>query len=536
VATSTKSKRAPAPVAAPATPNAAAAAYLADVDPATWSWASYLLRYDKRLLAIPKMRRRLCRFDPLLFAVLYLRHHLASEETGGEISVSQFHLDLCSEALTWCRKDLGPAESRTAWVAPRGSGKSTWVFLILPLWAMAHMHRRYIAAFANTSTQAQQHLMSLKFELDNNPLLRADHPHLCTAATRPGGTTVADRQDMYISKSGVAFTAKGIDSSTLGAKVGNRRPDIVLLDDIEPDESNYSEREKEKRLGTILNAVFPMNLNAVVVIAGTPVMAGSIIHDIILQVSDPDAPQWPRDENIAVRYYPAIVTDEDGGERSLWPQRWTLAFLISIRHTASYALNFDNQPVSQGGWWQPGDIRYDKRAKYDRIVMVVDGAVTAKATSDDTGISIVGLSYRERKLFVREAIGIKLTGEPRRRRIIDLIVAFDVDYVLAEANQGGDLWFTELHDLPVKLSTFTQKEAKRVRIKRLLAVYQRAGGAIFHEKPLPQLEKQQKAYPNLLHEDVLDATAAAVEHLVAMIFASAAARRDKAAVHQFSYR
>lgn len=518
-----------------ATPLPVPGPYLADVDPATWSWAAYLLRYDKRLLAIPKMRRKLCRFDPLLFAILYLRHHLASEETSGQTSVSQFHLDLCKEALAWCRRDIGPTESRTAWVAPRGSGKSTWVFLILPIWAMAHMHRRYIAAFANTSTQAQQHLMSLKFELDNNALLRADHPHLCAAATRPSGTTVADRQDMYISKSGVAFTAKGIDSSTLGAKVGNRRPDAILLDDIEPDESNYSAGEKEKRLATIRNAVFPMNLNAVVVIAGTTVMAGSIIHDIIAQATDPDAPDWPREENITVRYYPAIATGRDGVEHSLWPQRWSLAFLVSIRHTPSFALNFDNRPVSQGGWWKAAYIRLGYRESYDRVAMVIDGAVTTKQGSDFTGIAVAGLSIEARKIYMREALELKLSGEPLRHRIIEIGVDLGIDYALVEANQGGDLWYSVLHHMPFKVATFTQKEPKPVRIRRMLALYERAGGRVEHEKPLPALEKQQLAYPYLLHEDVLDASAAVSEHLVAMLF-RIVGQRDKAFVRQFSYR
>src|SRR5581483_11485399 len=126
-------------------------------------------------------------------------------------------------------------------------------------------------------------------------------------------------------------------SSTLGAKVGNRRPDLILFDDIEPDESNYSLGQKEKRQKTIVNAVLPMNLNAVVVIAGTTVMQGSIIHDIVRQGQDADAPEWPREENIRVRYYPAILTAPDGTERSLWPQRWSLAFLVGIRHTPSFA-------------------------------------------------------------------------------------------------------------------------------------------------------------------------------------------------------
>jgi hypothetical protein len=509
--------------------------YLADVDPLTWTWASYLLRYDKRLLKIPRMRRKLCRFDPLLFAILYLRHHLASEETQGEISVSQFHLDLCKDARVWCRTDLGPTESRTAWVAPRGSGKSTWVFLILPLWALAHRHHRYIAAFADSATQAEQHLMSFKLELDNNELLRADHPKLCQAATRPSGTTVADRQGLYLSQSGCAFAAKGIDSSTLGAKVGNRRPDLILFDDIEPDESNYSAGQKEKRQKTIVNAVFPMNLNAVVVIAGTTVMAGSIIHDIVRQLDDPDAPEWPREENIRVRYYPAIVANPDGTERSLWPQRWTLTFLISIRHTPSYALNFENKPVSQGGWWHAAYIRLGYQEHYNRVVMVVDGAVTTKDSSDFTGLAVGALSIPARKIYLREALELKLSGEPLRTRLIEIGVDLGVDYALVEANQGGDLWYTALHDMPFRIATFTQKEPKPVRIRRMLALYERAGGRIEHEKPLPALEKQQLAYPNLLHEDVLDASAAVSEHLVAMLFKAIGAR-DKAFVKQFSYR
>ena len=506
-----------------------------DAPAAPFDLDEHLAGIDPDGLEEPGYRRELTRDDPLLYALLYLPHHLASKETRGEISFSRFHTDLCDWALDWRRTDHGEAEARDAWVAPRGSGKSTWGFLCLPLWALSHGHRSYIAAFADSGYQAQQHLMSFKLELTTNARLREDYPDLASPAMR-GGTTVADRQDMYIAKSGAAFTAKGIDSSTLGAKIGSQRPDLLLFDDIEPDEANYSEYQKNQRLKTVLQAVLPMNLNAVAAFLGTTTMQGSIIHDIVRQATDPEPPDWPREEKIRVHYYPAITTGPDGAERSLWPQRWSLEFLQSIRHTPSYKLNFENQPVSLGGWWQPGDIRYDKRPRYDRVVMFVDGAVTAKPTSDETGIAIVGLSLRERKLFVREAIGIRLTGEPRRRRIIDLIIANDVDYVLAEANQGGDMWHTELHDLPVKLSTVHQKEPKPLRIRRLLSLYQRAGGAISHEKPLPQLEAQERGYPNILHEDVLDATAGAGEHLVAMIFASAAARRDKALVHQFSYR
>lgn len=513
--------------------------YLTDVDPATWSWADYLTRHGEDILRVAEGRRLLTAYDPLLFAVLYLRRHMASKETGGIVSISDFHVAVCRHARSWCRTDIGPNESRTAWVAPRGSGKSTWFFLILPLWALAHGHRDFIAAFADAGAQAERHLMSFKHELDTNELLREDYPDLTNAAKRPKGQSLADRQDLYIAASGAAFMAKGIDSSALGAKIDNRRPDVLLFDDIEPDESNYSPYQKEQRLSTVRDAVLPMNSNAVVELVGTTVMAGSIIDDVVRQVTDKDAddlPDWPAEENVQVQYFHAILTNEDGTERSLWPQRWTMAFLNAIRDTASFLKNFANRPVMVNGWWKSELFRYEQRAHYDRVALFVDGAVTAKSTSDQTGLAVVALSLAEKRVFVREAIGVRLTGEPRRQKILDMIVTYDVDYVMVEANQGGDLWYTDLHDLPVKVVTFTQHEPKPVRIKRLLALYERAGGSIFHEKKLPQLETQQRGYPKILHEDVLDATAAGAEHMVGMIFNHTTAARNRAAVHQFSYR
>lgn len=505
--------------------------------PDTEEWLRELLdSIDPDELLIPECRRILTEFDPVLFALLYLPHHLTAKETRNHLSMSPFHLDLCEWALTLTRDDHAEAEDRSAWVAPRGSGKSTWGFMILPVWALAHQHRTYIAAFADSGPQAEQHLMSFKMELDTNQLLREDYPDLVAPLMR-GGATVADRHNMYIAKSKVAFTAKGIDSSSLGAKIENRRPDWILFDDIEPDEGNYSPYQKEQRQKSILQAVFPMNLNAVVTFLGTTVMKGSIIHDIVQQEQEADAPEWPREENIQVHYYNAIIASSDGEERSLWPERWPLAYLKSIRHTASYKLNFENKPVSQGSWWKSGDVKYGRLAAYDRVGLFLDGAVTAKVDSDETGITIAGLSLAQKRIYLRESIGIRLTGEPRRLRVLELIELFDVDYIMCEANQGGDLWYTELHHMPVRVVTFTQSEPKQVRIRRLLMLYQRTGAPIIHEKPLAQLESQQASYPKLLHDDVIDSAAAAAEHMLALIAAKGpAATRKRASVQQHSYR
>lgn len=216
--------------------------------PTTCDLGSYLARFDAdALVRSPEYRRAVSRVDPLAFALIYLPHHLRGEETGGQITLSEFHLDLIEQAKRWIVPDELPAQHRDAYVAPRASGKSTLLFLCLPLWAAAHGWRRFIAAFADSAAQAEMHLASFKHELDTNKLLRHDFPDLCAPARRPRGAVAADRAGMLVTKAGFTFAARGVDSASLGMKVGERRPDLLILDDIEP--SGSTTRRSRKASG-----------------------------------------------------------------------------------------------------------------------------------------------------------------------------------------------------------------------------------------------------------------------------------------------
>lgn len=481
----------------------------------SFDWQRHVLRHGEHLLNYPETRRELTRNDPILWAWLYFRHHLASPETGGRITFSQFHLDLCNAAKQWSRRDLGPAEVREAWVAPRGSGKSTWAFGILPAWALAHGHRRFIAAFADSAHQAQQHLASLKMEFDSNERLRQDFPDLCNPGKRLSGTTVADNQAVYVARSGAVFQARGADASTLGAKLNSQRPDLLLLDDIEPDVSNYSLYLKEKRLATVLNSIFGMNPNAVVEFVGTTTMPGSIMHDLVRQAMGTEPPDWVGDENIRTRYYPAIQTNDDGTERSLWPERWGMDYLQSIRHTRAFRLNFMNDPLAvDSDYWSPSDFTYG-RFPVTRAYLSVDGAVTTKTSSDYTGLAVVSYAPagdgQPARCLVEYAQAVKLQGAALRQRVMQILESFPhIGAVLVETNQGGDMWHEVLHSLPVKIVTVHNSENKNVRAGRLLNQYQMVPPRVVHAERLPALEEQQMAFPKGPNDDLIDSVGNAV--------------------------
>jgi phage terminase large subunit-like protein len=498
----------------------------------TFDLDTYLSTFDPALLAEPEGRRVLTRLDPLLFALLYMPHHLRAPETGDVITFGDLHLDLFEQALSWVVPPTGPRADRDAYVAPRGSGKSTLLFTILPLWAAAHGHRRFAAAFAHSGGQAEMHLKTFKGELDNNQLLRHDFPQLCTPATRPRGTTVSDNQGMLHCASGFVFAAKGIDAQALGMKVGSARPDLIIMDDVEPDEANYSAYQVNKRLTTITDAVLPLNEYARVVLVGTVTMPGSIVHQLVRSVRGEDVAAWITDGNWRVHHYDAIVTRNDGTERSMWPGKWTIVYLLSIRHTRDYKKNFANDPMgADGAYWTEADFIYGDVEGITRWLISVDPTISTKTSSDFTGIALVGFSPSAGQVLIEHAEEVKLTGAALRKHLLRLLAAYPkVRAVLVETNQGGETWVDTFHDLPpgVTLVSVHQTVKKEIRAAGALTHYQRR--RVKHARRLHAAEEQMVTFPKAPNDDMVDAVGAGVSY-----FLDPAPPRKQAGIKAQSY-
>lgn len=468
--------------------------------------------------------RRALAADPVAFAVLYCARHLKSPE--GEITFSEVHYEWARIAEGW-RDTLAPQSNRHAFIAPRETGKTTWWFLILPLWAAANKIVHFAVAFAHADSQAREHLATFKRELETNALLRADFPELCEPARRQSGTTLADRQGMLHTKAGFVFAARGVDTASLGLKVGEIRPDLLILDDIEPDEANYSTAATshgrrslaEKRLGTVTDAIFPLNIRARVVMVGTVTMPDSIMHQLVKVAHGADEPElrWIKDEKITPHHHIPIVTDPDGSERSIWPAKWSLEWLISMRHTRSYAKNYLNDPLGlDGGFWTLDDFVYGPLdPPPTRYLLQLDPAVTTKGTSDYTGWAVVAFRppspHYPAACEVVAAGQVKLAGEALRTWVLTKIIEHPrIRAVRVEVNQGGELWYTVLHDLPCKLLVHTSSEPKEVRFSYALDFYQRGGGLVRHRERLRAAEEQMVAFPRAPFDDIADAVCSGI--------------------------
>jgi hypothetical protein len=488
------------------------------------NWESKVAEIDPRLFESTVGRKLLSETDPFLFALIYFADHLKDDD--GVITFGEHHFEWFELAKNWMHPKPQPRQFRDAFLAPRASGKSTFWFTILPTWWAAFGYTKFLAAFADSAEQAERHLMTFKQELEENDLLNEDFPDLCAPGTRKRGTVKGDAKNMRWCANGFVFVAKGIDSQSLGMKIGKTRPDTILFDDIEPDESNYSLYQMEQRLVTIQDAVLPLNERARVVLSGTVTMPGSITHQLIKHgqgIEDPDNErQWIIDENIKVHHQLPIIDNGDGTERSMWPAKWPLEYLQKYRHTRGYQKNFLNDPMAADGeYWTKDDFTYED---FDctSMILSIDGAVTTTKESDYTGISVVGFrptiydkeTGRRKtpaRCVVKYARAVKLKGDALRTFVLNILNSFpEIRAILVETNQGGDMWFDTLHGMPVRIVAIHNDEKKESRAGRLLNLYQLIPTRVTHAQPLYTLEEQMVAFPNGPNDDLVDSVGNAV--------------------------
>lgn len=162
---------------------------------------------------------------------------------------------------------------------PRGSGKTTLCSCAI-LWALLYGHLRYCVLICATSEDAKARLREMQEILENTgggyDALTADFPEACIppqalegAAQKAKLQTVGGERTRLIwgadevrlaqiegaACSGAWIKTRGSDGAIRGLKDKERRPDLVLIDDAQTDESAISKTQTDKRESYIDHAV-----------------------------------------------------------------------------------------------------------------------------------------------------------------------------------------------------------------------------------------------------------------------------------------
>ena len=166
--------------------------------------------------------------------------------------------------------------------APRGDGKTTIVIGVL-IYAIATGLVRFPVAIGSSATMAEESILTnIKSEIEENKRLARYYPEMCVpirelegSARRAGMQTyIRDADDKPTQtrfswsgdgvifprvegarSAGVVLKTRGSDAAIRGLLKRNQRPDFVLIDDPDTEESAHSEVQTAKRINYIKRGV-----------------------------------------------------------------------------------------------------------------------------------------------------------------------------------------------------------------------------------------------------------------------------------------
>lgn len=203
----------------------------------------------------PKIRKEIAKEKFSIFFPLYFGHHMSYEFAPMHKEIFQ----ICENTDI----QLGII------MAFRGSAKSTIVSTAFPLWAiLGKQQLKYILILAKTKQQAKQIMRNIKSELEGNVELRTDLGPFKEDGDEWGSESIE------FGKYGSRITVASIEQSLKGLRHKNYRPQLIITDDIEDNESTKSREMREKTYDKYKRDIVPLGDK------GTRILhVGNMLHE-----------------------------------------------------------------------------------------------------------------------------------------------------------------------------------------------------------------------------------------------------------------
>lgn len=446
-----------------------------------------------------KVRIKAVRKSFLLFFLFYLGEAMT-------YALADFQKTMISVAQDWRVRNVVVA-------AFRNSAKSTILTYAFPIWAiLGEQQVKYVLIVSKTQHQSQQHLVNIRNELEKNALLQDDLGPF--QEERNQWNLVALNLPKYQARIEAASVGQ---MNIRGIKHGHRRPDLIIMDDLEDSGSAATAEGRNKvydwimgevihlggkhtRLFFVGNLLHPdgvfLRLKKLIDTGG---MNGAFFRFPILDEND--NPMWPGK-------YP---TKEDvEAERKSKGTRWDdwmredmLIFPESDwQIIKSQSIKRDVQPPKT------------KEYGYRYSAIAVDLALSLKDGADYTAIVIFDVyGYgQDRRAYIRpEYINERMEPGEAIRKIVELAKTLGSGTAIyAEKANAETVVGAVLNDYGLKLETISAGLSKEIRMRTIQPRIE-LGKVIF-----PLEDRFQPAIQQLVgfgvekHDDIADAITAGI--------------------------
>ncbi len=190
------------------------------------------------------------------FCLIYLPHYLQLAPAG-------FHQDL----IGLLDNDIVQFLSVIGF---RGSAKSTFASLALPLQRALHARNKFIIIFSDTTDQAKLNVANIRHELEDNELLKADYGDMSEGVSKQREWT----KTSLLLKNGVRLMGRSRGQRIRGLRHREQRPDLVIVDDPEELEKVQKKEYRDKTERWLRSELIP----AIEEAKARLIIIGNILH------------------------------------------------------------------------------------------------------------------------------------------------------------------------------------------------------------------------------------------------------------------
>ncbi|MCE9539930.1 MAG: hypothetical protein K8R85_12030 [Bacteroidetes bacterium] len=439
-------------------------------------------------------------------AVKYYFPHYASSECA----------DFQIEAANYIKKNKVCIDAE---VWARGHAKSTHMDIMIPFWLWMDDQIDVMLLVGKSADDAKILLSDLQAEFEANPQILADFGEQKKLGSWEDGN--------FVTKNGSAFFSLGRGQSPRGIRYKNKRPNIVVIDDIDDDEIVENERRVLKVVKWIFGALYGAmdNKGARLLFANNLISRQGIIAKVIDKIKALSKGK----NNARVN----IVNALDKNGNPSWYQKYTKKYFDDLKEVVGdYAFQTEqmNNPQIEGKIFKDGEIQWAQLPRLDHFECIVahwDVAYAGTTSADYNAIKIWGLKEKKFyciKAFVRqckmaEAIKFMIDFDRKLPENVNVLWMYESQFWNDALKMTRDQVFEETKYEIRLIQCERPAQNKFVRIVGMQPYYQ--NGRVYYNKKeeynidmqtgINQLKSIEPGYNS--HDDSPDADEAAISYL-----------------------
>lgn len=407
--------------------------------------------------------------------------------------------------------------------APRNHAKSTSITHSYTLANIAMRQRDFILIVSDTEQQASYFLNDLKKEFtDNEDLMKV---------FGVVGLSKDAETDMIIDFDGgyqARVIAKGSEQKLRGIKWNNKRPNLIICDDLENDEIVMNDERRKKFRNWFSGALLPCrSVNGIIRYVGTILHMDSMLQRLMPREQDKRVIRTPlyNKSPVGSSWMSAIYWAHDVNFKNiLWPERWPKEKLeaerqhyISQGQGDKYAQEYLNRPLDEANaFFRKSDMpaMQDKDRNGRKLYYVgVDLAFTLAQSADYT-VFVVGGVDDEGVTNIVEVIHQRMDSVDAVQTMLDLNKKYQPQYFFFEKGALTNSVLPHLHKAMEENNNYFSYEllarvTDKVQFAQTIRSRMRIGKVRFDKQSdwYIDLEQECLRFPRDAHDDQVDALA-----------------------------